>query len=83
MLMHSLPALLLSLYLYLSSHVSVYTSLLVTGAGELQQRENGFAVCSQDHGEPHRSGLEPRDHVRGYINNFSTADAYNPPPQEQ
>ena len=77
------PAFLRSLYLYLSSHVSVYTSLLVTGAGELQQRENGFAVGSQNHGEPHRSGLEPRVHFHGCINNFSAADAYNPPPQEQ
>lgn len=43
-------ALLVSSLLYLSSHVSVYTSVLVTGAGELQQRENCFAVGSQDHG---------------------------------
>lgn len=57
--------------------------VLVTGAGKLQQRENRFAVSSQDHGEPHRSGLEPREYVRGYINNFSAANAYNPPPQEQ
>lgn len=56
--------------------------VLVTGSGELQQRENGFALSSKDHGEPHRSGLEPREHVRGYIKN-SAADAYNPPPQEQ
>lgn len=61
----------------------MYTFVLVTGAGELQQRENRFAVSSQDHGEPHRSGLEPREHIRGYINNFSAADAYDPPPQEQ
>lgn len=69
--------------LYQSSHVSVYTPVLVAGAGELQQRENCFAVSSQDHGEPHRSGLEPRDLVRRYINNLSAANAYNPPPQEQ
>jgi len=60
----------------------LYIFVLVTGAGELQQRENSFAVSSQDHGEPHRSGLKPREHVRGYINN-SAADASNRPPQEQ
>lgn len=70
-------------FLSLKSCVCVCTSVLVTGAGELQQRENGFAVSSQDHGEPHRSGPEPGDHVRGYIRNFSAADAYSPPPQEQ
>lgn len=57
--------------------------LHVAGAGELQQRENRFAVCSQDHGEPHGSGLEPRVHFHGCVSNFSAANAYGPPPQEQ
>lgn len=74
-----LPALLLLSYF----HVSPFASVLVTGAGELQQRENGFAVRRQDHGEPHRSGLEPRDLVHGHVNNFPAADAHSPPPQEQ
>lgn len=66
-----------------TSHVSVYTFVLVTGAGELQQRENCFAVSSEDHGEPNRSGLEPREYIHGCISNIPSADAYNPPPQEQ
>lgn len=66
-----------------TSHVSVYTFVLITGAGELQQGENGFAVSSKDHGEPNRSRLEPREYIHGCINNVPSADAYNPPPQEQ
>lgn len=42
-----------TLYLHLSIHLPVHTFVPVAGAGELQQRENGFAVRSQDHGEPH------------------------------